>query len=537
MDDELIARTDSFRHLRSAAASTAFPLSERATHDLVASLCQSRLYPIAFVHDLLERQREIFRAMPNISRYTVPPGGTICIVGDIHGQYADLMHIFRSHGFPSAKRAYLFNGDFVDRGDCGVEVCLTLFAFQQLFPGTVFLNRGNHEERSVHAMYGFQRECTRKYSAATYDLFNQVFEWLPLATIINDEVFVVHGGVDDGVSVDNLNDVPRNEYVVNAMPSKPGLIHPLMAARMAEIKKRDALLKPINSALWNDPMVIEGVLPNKTRGTGQFFGADVCQNFLTRCGLSLVLRSHEQVEGGFEWPYAPQQTLATIFSASNYAGRSINKGAFALLGAAGEDWGGPLRAPTASEAEEGAAVKFGFGCLRFVQFEADHIHELRVQQRNLHRIHTLIVEQRVALEEAYTGADKAGSGSLPVATWTQLTTGCLGLPFPLEAHMRSLLVGPEAATEPINFRAFLARFAIVRPELEPIFPLREYLFALMFKADTAAKGVISLRELNGARASPAGPRLPHRRPIAPFRPSHPAITARSPPFRSCRCAW
>ena len=52
------------------------------------------------------------------------------------------MHIFRCHGLPSPTRPYLFNGDFVDRGDCGVEIALTLVAWQQLYPGWgVYTNR------------------------------------------------------------------------------------------------------------------------------------------------------------------------------------------------------------------------------------------------------------------------------------------------------------------------------------------------------------------------------------------------------------
>ena len=103
--------------------------------------------------ELLTRATESLKALPNISVYDVSDGATLTIVGDLHGQFQDLMHIFRSHGFPSAARPYLFNGDFVDRGDCGVEISLTLLALQQLFPTHVLLNRGNHEERSVHSMY------------------------------------------------------------------------------------------------------------------------------------------------------------------------------------------------------------------------------------------------------------------------------------------------------------------------------------------------------------------------------------------------
>eukprot|EP00441_Pelagodinium_beii_P010530 CAMPEP_0197697498 /NCGR_PEP_ID=MMETSP1338-20131121/118056_1 /TAXON_ID=43686 ORGANISM="Pelagodinium beii, Strain RCC1491" /NCGR_SAMPLE_ID=MMETSP1338 /ASSEMBLY_ACC=CAM_ASM_000754 /LENGTH=324 /DNA_ID=CAMNT_0043280755 /DNA_START=13 /DNA_END=983 /DNA_ORIENTATION=+ len=39
----------------------------------------------------------------------------IVVVGDIHGQFFDLLEIFRLEGMPSISNPYLFNGDFVDR--------------------------------------------------------------------------------------------------------------------------------------------------------------------------------------------------------------------------------------------------------------------------------------------------------------------------------------------------------------------------------------------------------------------------------------
>jgi hypothetical protein len=155
------------------------------------------------------------------------------------------MHIFRTHGFPAADRPFLFNGDFVDRGTQSVEVVLTLYAWQQLLPGSVMLNRGNHEERSVNVRNGFENECAHKYDGDMHDLFVATFAWLPLGTVVNGKVaratcsallssampcpsqltrtyllthgkvLVVHGGVDDDLTLASLEAAPRDEYQIS----------------------------------------------------------------------------------------------------------------------------------------------------------------------------------------------------------------------------------------------------------------------------------------------------------------------------------
>jgi hypothetical protein len=155
------------------AAHTA-PLSEGAVLDQLASLFRGERYPKAFVADLLTRQVELLAAMPNVTRFDVPAGQAICIVGDVHGQLADLLHIFRTHGLPAANRPYLFNGDFVDRGEHGVEVCLALFALQQLHPRAVFLNRGNHEDRAVTPLYVARSNLPSAVSQSVHRLWNVV---------------------------------------------------------------------------------------------------------------------------------------------------------------------------------------------------------------------------------------------------------------------------------------------------------------------------------------------------------------------------
>lgn len=89
-------------------------------------------------------------------------------------------------------------------------------------------------------MYGFMQEVTQKYDKEIYDAFNEVFAVLPIATVANGAVLVLHGGVDSKVTMESLRAAPRSQYVVNATNAgqKPGLVHPAMREKMAAIRKQ-----------------------------------------------------------------------------------------------------------------------------------------------------------------------------------------------------------------------------------------------------------------------------------------------------------
>ena len=71
----------------------------------------------------------------------------------------DLLTIFLRWGFPSPSGTqYIFNGDFVDRGQHSIETLTLLLAYRLLYPGSVHLNRGNHETASICMKYGLQDE-------------------------------------------------------------------------------------------------------------------------------------------------------------------------------------------------------------------------------------------------------------------------------------------------------------------------------------------------------------------------------------------
>lgn len=118
--------------------------------------------------------------------------GSLSVCGDTHGQFYDVMNIFSEGvgGFPTRKNAYLFNGDFVDRGLYSIEVLLSLLAIKLSNPTAMHLLRGNHESISMNTMFGFTAELKRKYPrdhVQLFVIFQELFCSLPLAAVIEDQ--------------------------------------------------------------------------------------------------------------------------------------------------------------------------------------------------------------------------------------------------------------------------------------------------------------------------------------------------------------
>lgn len=85
----------------------------------------------------------MFQSEPNVIMLKDP----VVVVGDIHGQYFDLIHMFEKIIDPRGLNNLniLFLGDFVDRGQYSIEVLIFLLSLKLNFPKSVFMLRGNHE--------------------------------------------------------------------------------------------------------------------------------------------------------------------------------------------------------------------------------------------------------------------------------------------------------------------------------------------------------------------------------------------------------
>lgn len=247
------------------------------------------------IRNLCFKARSILTNQPILLELEAP----IKIVGDIHGQYYDLLRLFEYGGFPPEAN-YLFLGDYVDRGKQSLETICLLLGYKIKFQENFFILRGNHECASINRIYGFYDECKRRFSIKLWKTFTDCFNCLPVAALIDEKIFCMHGGLSPELkSFEQVRRFLRPTDVPDT-----GLLCDL---------------------LWSDPeQKITGWGEND-RGVSYTFGPDVVTKFLARHDLDLICRAHQVVEDGYEF-FAKRQ-LVTLFSAPNYCGEFDNAGA------------------------------------------------------------------------------------------------------------------------------------------------------------------------------------------------------------------
>lgn len=257
---------------------------------------------------LCDTVRDIFNSQPVLLE--LKPPLTVC--GDTHGQFHDLLRIFDIGEYPP-KTNYLFLGDYVDRGFQSLETVCLLFCYKILYRENFFMLRGNHECSYINQLYGFRDDCDRLYPGnipgkkwSVWHMFNDVFKYLPIAAIIDDKIFCIHGGISPHLT--SLEDITSMKRPLD-VPDE-GLLCDL---------------------LWSDPDNEVETWVDNDRGTSVCFGPAVVDEFLEDFRFELICRGHQAVMGGYDFPFFPKQTLVTVFSAPNYCYEFENKAALLLV--------------------------------------------------------------------------------------------------------------------------------------------------------------------------------------------------------------
>ncbi|NXU85166.1 PPE1 phosphatase, partial [Xiphorhynchus elegans] len=384
-----------------------FPLTVGDVDALIHAFRNEQQLHAHYVLQLLCETRRVLKMMPNISHLSTSYSKDVTICGDLHGNLEDLLLIFYKNGLPSQQNCYVFNGDYVDRGKKSMEILIILFAFLLIYPNNLYLNRGNHEDYMMNLRYGFTKEVLKKYkehSKQILYLLRDVFSWLPLATIIDGKVLILHGGISDTTDLDFLKAVERNKVRDH--------IH--MGLHMTSAGTKIFVI----DILWSDPRSKNGCKPNKRRGAGCYFGPDVTARLFERYNLKMLIRSHEFKREGYDISHDGK--VITIFSASNYYEEGSNRGAYIKLD--------PELNP------------------RFVQFQVDKrqdrlkLHERvdTIESSALKSLREMIYAHKSELISAFAQYDLNGTGCISVRDWAAAMESVLQLELPwriLRSHL------------------------------------------------------------------------------------------------------
>ncbi|KRZ94206.1 Serine/threonine-protein phosphatase PP1 isozyme 9 [Trichinella sp. T8] len=287
--------------MNSEASSSKQPMSDDQLYEyLIQELLQNKPIQISDVEKILHDALEIFKSEKSLIDIQPP----LIICGDIHGQFQDLVRLFNHGGWVPQSR-YLFLGDYVDRGPNSVETICMMLLLKIRHPNDLFLLRGNHETARINRSYGFYDDCVALYNADIWRLFQSVFDYMPIAALVNNKIFCMHGGISPELETfDQIREIERPLQIPD-----------------------DGLLCDL---LWADPDINAVGWMRSNRGVSYKFGPDVVEEFCQRMEVDLIARAHQVVENG--WEFFADTKLVTIFSAPNYCNQFDNSAGLMFVG-------------------------------------------------------------------------------------------------------------------------------------------------------------------------------------------------------------
>ena len=289
-----------------------------------------------FAKDLLKlcsKCKALFEHEPRVVFLSSPA----YVFGDVHGNVEDL-HFFADNiwrlGMECTAGRFLFLGDYVDRGLSCLECVAYLFALKYTLPHKVYLLRGNHETRDVNGWeehYGersFIAQCQRRFGSdvgyRVWEACNSVFDRMPLAGVIDGDIFCVHGGIPRPTS----STTTRIQDILT-VPKVAGINPPYQ-------HEDTAYQQVASDCIWSDPATEEQELTTvhpttgfgaSLRGGGAIcFGNKAVTDFLAQHNFSYILRAHEAHAEGVALSKGAR--VFTVFSTS----KDHNQGSHALAG-------------------------------------------------------------------------------------------------------------------------------------------------------------------------------------------------------------
>lgn len=292
-------------------------------------------FVFSFFFSISLQAKEILSKESNVQEVKCPV--TVC--GDVHGQFHDLMELFRIGG-RSPDTNYLFMGDYVDRGYYSVETVTLLVALKVRYRERITILRGNHESRQITQVYGFYDECLRKYgNANVWKFFTDLFDYLPLTALVDGQIFCLHGGLSPSIdtldhirALDRIQEVPHEGPMCDLLWSDPddrggwGISPRGAGYTFGQVSQTSAIAskKKTKKNSMTKILIIKFRMvyfPNNFQ--------DISETFNHTNGLTLVSRAHQLVMEGYNWCH--DRNVVTIFSAPNYCYRCGNQAALMEL--------------------------------------------------------------------------------------------------------------------------------------------------------------------------------------------------------------
>lgn len=229
--------------------------------------------------------------------------GDFVIVGSLYGHAINLLQILSKYGSP-ARQKYLFLGNLIGYGEFSIEVILIVYLMKALFPNNIYIIRGDSEFSKSCISNGFKNELDMKYDNCNlFPHFMKSFSMIPFAAVINRKAFCVSGGI--GKAVIDL-DVIKN------------IRRPVIAI----------VDQAIMELLVSDPTDVLPMFLPASRGEGNLFGAEACNQFLRETKLTIIVRGRQIVPSGFEPKFNNQ--LISVCSADGM--EKDNKSGILLFG-------------------------------------------------------------------------------------------------------------------------------------------------------------------------------------------------------------
>lgn len=268
----------------------------------IESLKSGRLLNYMEIKIVSEKAKQIFKEEQNIVK--ISPPLTIC--GNINSQFSNLLEIFKISGdIPETN--YLFLGGY----SSSIEVISLLFCLKVRYPKRITLLRGLSEDFGYSQTCGFYEEAKRNYgNEEIFKIICEVFNYLPLAAIINNNIFCISGGLSpDFETLEEINKIDRFVCIDNS-----DNIFGLMAN------------SPVEYSYWKFLYfynIINGWMQDP-KSNEEYFLEEVTERFEKKNKIDLIICGRHLMEDGFRFFH--NNKLISLFSTPNF-GINRNKGA------------------------------------------------------------------------------------------------------------------------------------------------------------------------------------------------------------------